>query len=83
MKIMIRTDVEGVTGVTSYEQAEGSELGRAMLMNDLQAVIDGLLADGDHDIVVYDEHTDGRNVDLRELPEAVAVICGKPPQSAR
>jgi D-amino peptidase len=79
MKFMIRTDVEGVTGVTTYAQAEDSALGRAMLMNDLQAVIDGLLAEGDHEIVVYDEHTDGRNVDLRELPAAVAVICGKPP----
>jgi D-amino peptidase len=76
---MIRTDVEGVTGVTTYAQAEGSALGRAMLMNDLRAVIDGLLADGDHEIVVYDEHTDGRNIDLGELPESVAVICGKPP----
>jgi D-amino peptidase len=76
---MIRTDVEGVTGITTYAQAEDSALGRAMLTHDLQAVIDGLLAGGEHEIVVYDEHTDGRNVDLCELPECVAVICGKPP----
>lgn len=82
MKIMIRTDIEGVTGVTTYEQAEGSGIDRAMLMNDLQAVIDGLLAEGDHQIVVYDEHTDGRNIDLSELPDAVSVICGKPPYRA-
>jgi D-amino peptidase len=79
VKFMIRTDVEGVTGVTTYEQAESSPFGRAMLMNDVRAVIDGLLAEGDHEIVIYDEHTDGRNVHLVELPEVVSVICGKPP----
>lgn len=78
MKFMIRCDVEGVTGVTTYEQAEGSPLGRAMLMNDLGAVVDGILGDGDHTIIIYDEHTDGRNIDLAALPETVSVICGKP-----
>ena len=79
MKFMIRCDIEGVSGVTTYRQAEGSEFGRAMLANDLNACIAGLLAAGDHEIVVYDEHTDGRNVKLVELPDSVSVICGKPP----
>ena len=79
MKFMIRSDIEGVTGVTTYQQAEGSELGRAMLANDLNAAIDGLLSTGDHEIVIYDEHTDGRNVVLEGLPDNVSVICGKPP----
>ena len=79
MKFMIRSDVEGVTGVTTYQQAEGSEFGRSMLANDLNAAIAGLLSTGDHEIVVYDEHTDGRNVALEGLPESVSVICGKPP----
>ena len=78
MKFMIRSDIEGVTGVTTYQQAEGTPFGRAMLMNDLNAVIRGLLATGDHEIVIYDEHTDGRNVVLDDLPESVSVICGKP-----
>ncbi|MDX9981182.1 MAG: M55 family metallopeptidase [Lentisphaeria bacterium] len=78
MKFMIRCDVEGVTGVTTYHQAERTAFGRDMLMNDLNATIAGLLATGDHEIVVYDEHTDGRNVLLDQLPDAVSVICGKP-----
>ncbi|MGE4490760.1 MAG: M55 family metallopeptidase [Kiritimatiellales bacterium] len=78
MKIMIRSDVEGVTGVTTYAEAEKSEFGRAMLMNDLMACIDGLLAGGATEIVVYDEHTDGRNVDMAALPKEVSVIRGKP-----
>lgn len=79
MKIMIRSDIEGVTGVTTYQQAESSPFGRRMLMNDLMACVRGILAAGDHDIVVYDEHTNGRNIDIDELPESVSVIMGKPP----
>lgn len=79
MKFMIRSDVEGVTGITTYQHAEGGEFGRAMLANDLNAAITGLLSTGDHEIVIYDEHTDGRNVALEGLPERVSVICGKPP----
>ena len=79
MKFMIRSDIEGVTGVTTYGQVENSEFGRAMLTNDLNACIEGLLSTGDHEIVVYDEHTDGRNVTLDDLPDSASVICGKPP----
>ncbi len=43
MKIVIRSDIEGVTGVTTYKQAEGSEFGRQMFMNDLFACINGIL----------------------------------------
>jgi D-amino peptidase len=78
MKIMIRSDIEGVTGVTTYQQAESSDFGRRMLMNDLTACIDGILSAGDHEIVIYDEHTDGRNVDIDSLPECISVIMGKP-----
>jgi D-amino peptidase len=78
MKFMIRSDIEGVTGVTTYEQADDIEFGRRMLMNDLTACIDGILATGDHQIVIYDEHTDGRNIDIKALPESVSVIMGKP-----
>jgi D-amino peptidase len=78
MKLMVLTDIEGVTGVTTYEQAEGTAFGQNMLMNDLNAFIDGLFSQGSHEIVIYDEHTDGRNVVMDSLPEQVSVVCGKP-----
>lgn len=78
MRFLIMTDIEGVTGVTSYQQAENSQFGRDMLMNDLIAVIDGIRSQGHHEIVVYDMHTDGRNVDISRLPEDVPVVMGKP-----
>ena len=52
MKFLIMTDIEGVTGVTTYQQAENSQFGRDMLMNDLLAVIDGIREAGNHEIVV-------------------------------
>ncbi len=78
MRFLIMTDIEGVTGITTYQQAENSQLGRDMLMNDLLAVIEGIRAEDQHEIVVYDMHTDGRNVDLSMLPADVEVVVGKP-----
>lgn len=78
MRFLIMTDIEGVTGITTYPQAENSQLGRDMLMNDLLAVIDGIRSEEHHEIVVYDMHTDGRNIDMTQLPEDIPVVMGKP-----
>ncbi len=75
MKFLVMTDIEGVTGVTTFAQAETSEFGRRMLMNDLCAVLGGI-RDAGADAVVYDMHTDGRNIDLEQLD--VPVVMGKP-----
>jgi len=82
-KYMIRCDIEGVTGVVSYEQAEPGKsefaFGEAMFMNDLMAMISGLNDGGADEIYIYDEHFYGRNVNLSKLPANVKVYCGKPP----
>lgn len=75
MKILVMTDIEGVTGVTTFLQAEKSDFGREMLMNDLCAVLDGI-KDAGAEAVVYDMHTDGRNVDISQID--VPVVMGKP-----
>lgn len=75
MRFLVMTDIEGVTGVTTFPQAEKSEFGREMLMNDLCAVIEGI-ADAGAEAVVYDMHTDGRNVDITRIKEPV--VMGKP-----
>ena len=81
-KYVIRCDMEGVTGVVSYAQAEpgGAEyaFGLRMFMADLMAAVEGLLDGGADEVVVYDEHYFGRNVDLGVLPSRASVICGKP-----
>ena len=75
MKFLIMTDIEGVTGVTTFPQAEKSEFGREMLMNDLCAVLDGIKEAG-AEAIVYDMHTDGRNVDISRID--APVVMGKP-----
>ena len=82
-KFMVRCDMEGVSGVVSYEQAEPGKpefaFGQRMFMSDLLALIEGLNQGGADAISVYDEHYYGRNIELDQLPENVTAICGKPP----
>lgn len=82
-KYMIRCDIEGVTGVVSYEQAEPGKaeftFGKKMFMADLIALIEGLNDGGADEIYIYDEHYYGRNIDIDALPSNVIAICGKPP----
>ncbi len=75
MRFLVMTDIEGVTGVTTFPQAEKSEFGREMLMNDLIAVLEGI-KDAGAEAVVYDMHTDGRNVDISRID--APVVMGKP-----
>ena len=75
MKFLVMTDIEGVTCVTTFQQAENSEFGRNMLMNDLKAVLDGIWQAGG-EAVVYDMHTDGRNIDISDIYSPV--VMGKP-----
>ncbi len=85
-KYMIRCDIEGVSGVVSYEQAEPGkseyELGLQMFKSDLCACVNGLLEGGADEVVIYDEHYYGRNIDAAWLPDKVSFIAGKPPYRA-
>lgn len=85
-KYMVRCDIEGVTGVVSFEQAEPGKpeypFGQRMFMGDLLALLQGLNAGGADEVVIYDEHYYGRNIDLEELPVNASAICGKPPYRA-
>ena len=82
-KYMVRCDMEGVSGVVSEEQTNparpGYQEGRRVFMSDLMALVGGLADGGASEVVVYDEHYYGRNVDFEMLKGNVSVICGKPP----
>lgn len=82
-KIMIRCDMEGARGIVSYQQAEPGKaeyaIGREMFMHDLLPLLEGLKEGGADEVVIYDEHCDGRNIDLDRLPVYANAICGKPP----
>lgn len=85
-RYMVRTDVEGVSGVVSFDQAEPGKpdypFAREMLKSDLTALLDGMIGAGADEIVIYDEHCDGLNIDLDWLPPRVSAIRGKPPYRA-
>lgn len=85
-KYMIRCDIEGVSGVVSYEQAEPGkpeyDFGLRMFKSDLCACIEGLMQGGADEVVIYDEHYYGRNIDPTWLLERVSFIAGKPPYRA-
>lgn len=83
-KYMIRCDMEGVSGIVGYEQADPAQTeypdGVRWFMSDLNALINGLRAGGADEIHVYDEHFYGRNIDISQLDDPnVILYCGKPP----
>jgi D-amino peptidase len=82
-KYMIRSDMEGVSGVVSYDQVVPGRpdypVGQGLFRADLCACITGLRDGGAGEIVIYDEHCDGRNIHADWLPEDVSFIAGKPP----
>ena len=83
---MIRSDMEGVSGVVSYDQVVPGRadypIGQRLFRADLCACIAGLRDGGAGEIVIYDEHCEGRNIDAEWLPEGVSFIAGKPPYRA-
>lgn len=85
-KYMIRCDIEGVSGVVSYEQSDPGKaeyaFGQRMFMADLLALVEGLKEGGADEVAIYDEHYYGRNIDLDRLPSYATAICGKPPYRA-
>lgn len=83
MRVYISGDIEGVTGVVSWAQAEGptSEaydfaFARAMYTHDINAAIKGARRAGASVIVVKDSHGSCRNLLVRDLEPNVELISG-------
>jgi D-amino peptidase len=80
LKFMVRSDMEGASGIVNYSQAEvgGSEYaeGQRYFLSDLAALLRGLEGAEVH---IYDEHFFGRNIPLDAVPPGVKVYYGKPP----
>lgn len=82
MKIYIETDLEGISGVLTWEQAgrerKGSEYEKArhLLTQDVNAAIEGALSAGADKILVMDGHGAGLNFVLEELHPEAEYITG-------
>jgi D-amino peptidase len=81
MKIYISTDFEGVSGIVDWDQVLGDgpeyQYGRGLLMDEVNAAIDGALSAGADEFVVNDSHAAMRNLLPRELHGQAILITGK------
>ncbi len=86
MKIYISADIEGITGVVTWQQcgAPTSEhydwgFARRMMTHDVNAAIRGARAGGATEIVVKDSHNVSLNLLIDELESGVELISGSRP----
>lgn len=81
MKIFLSTDFEGTSGIVAWEQImEGQaeyEQGRALLTNEVNAVIEGAQGAGANEFVVNDSHSAMRNLHPQDLAERATLITGR------
>lgn len=80
MKVYISVDIEGVTGITHWHEAEigqpGYETFRDQMTAEAAAAAEGALAAGATEVVMKDAHWTARNLIPSRLPEPVRLIRG-------
>ena len=80
MKIYISADMEGATGVTSWEDVTSGTTSykrfRKLLTGDINAACKGALKAGADEILVNDAHRDMKNILLEELHSEAQLISG-------
>ncbi len=80
MKVYISADIEGVTGVTNWDETElyhdAHAAAAAQMTREVAAACRGALAAGADEIIVKDGHDSARNIIAEELPEEVTLIRG-------
>ncbi|RJS90283.1 peptidase M55 [Candidatus Bathyarchaeota archaeon] len=81
-RVFISIDMEGITGIVNWEQTGGQtreyEVGRKLMVGDLNAAIEGALEAGAEEIVVSDAHGGMRNIQPEDLHEAAVLVRGSP-----
>lgn len=80
MKILIATDMEGISGVVNWDQVEPGHFEyarfRKIYTADVNAAIEGALAGGGSEIVVTDGHNDGYNILIEDLDPRASLNSG-------
>ena len=80
MKIYISADMEGLTGVTHWDEVLSDKPEYARFRDQMAAEVNaaclGALAAGAEEITVKDAHGSGRNLHPGDLPDAVQLIRG-------
>ena len=80
MKVYISADIEGVAGITHWDEATKTEPEyqeyREQMTREVVAACDGAFAAGATEIIVKDAHWTARNLITSELPRGVKLIRG-------
>lgn len=80
MKLYISADIEGISGIATWEQArtEGADYARARgwMTDDVNAAIEGALEGGITEVVVRDAHAHARNIQWDRLHPRARLITG-------
>lgn len=80
MKVFISVDIEGITGVTSWNETElgHHEYNWAVnqMIKETIAACQGALEAGAKEIIIKDAHDYARNLDISKLPKEASVIRG-------
>jgi len=81
VKVFISFDMEGVAGVVDWAQCRGPgqpyEEGRALLLGEVNAAIDGALSGGATEIVCNDSHGAMNNLNPADLHGRATYIAGR------
>ena len=82
MKILIAVDMEGITGVTTWDQvtpghAEYARF-RKLMTQDVNAAIRGTFEAGAAEVIVADGHWNGSNILIEELDPRARLNTGSP-----
>jgi D-amino peptidase len=80
VKVFLSSDMEGTAGVVDWAQCVGdgpeAVAGRRLLLDEVNAAIDGAIAGGATEIVVNDSHSTMRNLPPGELAGGASCISG-------
>lgn len=83
MKVYISADIEGVTGVTHWDETDLDKAVSAgaceQMTAEVVAACEGALESGAGEILVKDAHDSGRNIIASKLPRAARLIRGWEP----
>lgn len=81
MKVFMSTDMEGTAGIVDWAQCVGdgaeSAAGRKLLLDEVNAAIDGALHAGATEIVVNDSHSTMRNLPPQDLHGRASYLAGR------
>jgi D-amino peptidase len=81
VKVFISSDIEGTAGIVDWQQVIGPgveyEMGRRLLLGEVNAAIDGAIEGGATEIVVNDSHWLMQNLPPDELHGQASYISGK------